>query len=180
MLRPQTWFFASAHSWLMEKMRERPAWFEGKSWREAMEDALESAVAELRSLLGDEVSRWQWGRLHKQRFSHIMGEVRGLDRVFNRGPVPLGGDMNTVWQAAYAPYHGYDVNSFTASWRQIIDLADFNNSRATLPSGQSGHPGSRHYADMTALWRRGEYHPMLWDREQVEAQAKGRMELAPG
>ena len=92
----------------------------------------------------------------------------------------MGGDANTVWQAAYAPYHGYEVNSFTASWRQIIDLADFNRSRATLPTGQSGHPGSRHYSDMISRWRRGEYHPMLWDREQVEAQARGRLELAAG
>ncbi len=177
MLRPHTLFFMASHSWLMEKMRERPDWYEGKSWSQAIEEALGSAVGELRSLLGDEVSRWQWGRLHKQRFRHPLGEVRGLDRIFNRGPVPMGGDANTVWQAAYAPYHGYDVNSFTASWRQIIDLADFNQSRATLPSGESGHPGSRHYADMISMWRRGDYHPMLWDREQVEAQARGRLEL---
>ncbi|PYM77204.1 MAG: hypothetical protein DME03_06045 [Candidatus Rokuibacteriota bacterium] len=140
--------------------------------------ALESAVGELRSRLGDEVSRWQWGRLHEQHFQHPLGEVRGLDRIFNRGAVPMGGDANTIWQAAYVPYHGYDVNSFTASWRQIIDLADFNRSRATLPSGQSGHPGSRHYADMISPWRRGEYHPMLWDREQVEAQARGWLGLS--
>jgi penicillin amidase len=179
MLRPHTMFFVASHSWLMAKMRERPDWFGDRTWPEAMEEALASAVAELRSLLGDEVSRWQWGRLHKQRFPHILGQVRGLDRVFNRGPIPAGGDMNTVWQATYAPYHGYEVNSFTASWRQIIDLADFNNSRATLPSGQSGHAASRHYADMTALWRQGDYHPMLWDREQVEAHARGRLELSP-
>jgi penicillin G amidase len=179
MLRPQTLFFLASHSWLMEKMRERPDWFEGKRWPEAIEEALGSAVGELRSLLGDEVSRWQWGRLHKQWFKHILGSQRGLDRIFNRGPVPVGGDANTVWQAAFVPYHGYDVNSFTASWRQIIDLADFNQSRATLPPGESGHVGSRHYADMISMWRRGQYHPMLWDRDQVEAQARGRLELAP-
>jgi penicillin amidase len=179
MLRPHTLFFIASHSWLMGKMRERPDWFPGKTWAESMGEALDSAVGELRSLLGDEVSRWQWGRLHQQRFSHVLGSQRGLDRIFNRGPAPMGGDMNTVWQTSYAPYHGYEVNSFNVSWRQIIDLADFNNSRATLPSGQSGHPGSRHYADMTAMWRRGEYHPMLWGREQVEANARGRLELEP-
>jgi penicillin amidase len=177
MLRPHTLFFMASHSWLMEKMRERPDWFEGKSWSQAMEEALASAVGELRARLADEVSRWQWGRLHRQWFPHILGFRRGIDRIFNRGPVPMGGDANTVWQAAYAPYHGYEVNSFTASWRQIIDLADFNRSRATLPSGESGHPGSRHYADMISMWRRGEYHPMLWDREQVEAETRGKLEL---
>jgi penicillin amidase len=108
-----------------------------------------------------------------------LGEVKGLDRTFNRGPVPVGGDANTVWQAAYAPYHGYDLNSFTASWRQIIDLADFNRSQAILPSGESGHPGSRHYSDQTALWKKAEYHPMPWDRAEVESHAEGRTELTP-
>ncbi len=171
-------FFNVAHSWLLSKMRERPAWFAGKTWTEVMEECLAASVDELRRLLGDEVSTWQWGRLHRLRFKHPLGDVRGLDRIFNRGPVPVGGDGNTVWQAAYAPYHGYDLNSFTASWRQIIDLDDFNRSLATLPSGQSGHPGSRHYHDMIEIWRRGEYHPMPWDREEVERHARGRLELA--
>lgn len=173
-------FFNVAYSWLMEKMRERPAWFEGKTWHEVMEECLASATTELRGLLGDEVSRWQWGQLHKQSFRHPLGQVRGLDRIFNRGPVPVGGDSNTVWQAAYAPYHGYDVNSFTASWRQVIDLGDFNRSEAVLPNGESGHPGSRHYQDMIPLWRRGKYHPMAWDRDEVERVASRRLELGPG
>jgi penicillin amidase len=160
-------------------MKGQPDWFQGRTWMEVMEEALVAAVGELREKLGDEVSAWQWGRLHKQHFKHPLGEVKGLDRIFNRGPVPVGGDANTVWQAAYAPYHGYDLNSFTASWRQIIDLADFNRSQAILPSGESGHPGSRHYSDMTALWKKVEYHPMPWDRAEVEAQAEGRTELAP-
>ncbi len=178
-LKPNGMFFHASSSWLREKMRERPDWFVGKSWQEAMEEALTSAVAELRKLLGDDVSRWQWGRLHKQRFRHPLGQMRGLDRVFNRGPVPIGGDANTVCAGAYSPYQGYDSIAFTASWRQIIDLADFNHSQAALPSGQSGHPGSRHYSDMIGLWQRVEYHPMPWDREEVEKQARGRLELAP-
>ena len=66
-----------------------------------------------------------------------------------------------------------------ARWRQIIDTADFNRSLAVLPTGQSGHVGSRHYSDMIELWRRGDYHPMPWDREEVEKQARGRLELEP-
>ena len=178
-LRGHGSFFYAAHSWLMEKMRERPDWFAGRTWHEVMEEALTSAVAELRELLGDEVSRWQWGRLHRQAFDHPLGEVRGLNMVFNRSSVPMGGDANTVWQAAYAPYHGYDLNSFTASWRQIIDLDDFNRSQAVLPSGQSGHPGSKHYHSMNTMWRSGAYHPMLWDRDEVEKHAAGTLTLSP-
>ncbi len=173
-------FFNVAHSWLMTKMRERPAWFAGKTWTEVMEECLASAVEELRRLLGDEVSQWRWGRLHRQRFRHPLGQVPGLSRIFNRGPVPIGGDANTVWQASYSPYYGYEVTSSTASWRQIIDLSDFNRSLGVLPSGQSGHPGSRHYHDMIESWRRVEYHPMPWDRQEVENRARGRLRLEPG
>lgn len=176
-LRRTGLFFMAAHSWLMEKMRERPDWFEGRTWHEVMEQSLQDTVAELRAMLGNEVSRWQWGRLHRQGFNHPMGQVRGLNVIFNRPSVPLGGDANTVWQAAYAPYHGYDVNSFTASWRQIIDLGDFDNSRAVLPSGQSGHPGSNHYHDMIPMWARGKYHAMAWSREAVDKQAASRLTL---
>ena len=178
-LRPNGMFFYSSASWLKEKMRERPQWFGEKGWREVMEESLASAVAELRKLLGDDVSRWQWGRLHAQRFRHPLGQGRGLAQMFNRGPIPLGGDANTVCAAAYAPYQGYNAISFAVSWRQIIDLGDFNRSLAVLPTGQSGHPGSRHYSDMMEMWRRVEYHPMPWDREEVERQARSRLELAP-
>jgi penicillin amidase len=178
-IRRNGMFFNAAHGWLLGKMRDRPDWFEGRTWHEVMGDCLESACAELRDRLGPEVSGWQWGKLHKQEFKHPLGEVRGLDRVFNRGPVAVGGDSNTVWQASFAPHSGYDVNSFTASWRQVIDLSDFNNSAGTLPAGESGHVGSRHYGDRIGPWSRGEYHPMPWDRSEVERHAAGRLTLSP-
>ena len=150
-----------------------------KFWSEAMEDSLASATTDLRRRLGNEVSHWQWGRLHTPRFRHPLGQLPGLSRLFDRGPIPVGGDSNTVYATAYPPYHGYDQISFTPCWRQIIDLADFNCSLAVLPSGQSGHPGSRHYSDMIGMWQRVEYHPMLWDRQAVERAARARLILAP-
>jgi penicillin amidase len=178
-LRPNGSFFTVSASWLLAKMRGRRKWFGGKSWEEAMQEALASAVGELRRLLGEDVSQWQWGRLHRQAFRHPLGQVRALSRLFNRGPVAVGGDCNTVWQAAYTPYYGYDLRSSTACYRQIIDMGSFDNSLAVIPSGQSGHPGSRHYGDMIGLWARVEYHPMLWERASVEQQARGRLVLAP-
>jgi penicillin amidase len=61
----------------------------------------------------------------------------------------------------------------------IVDLADFNRSLGVLPGGQWGQPGSRHYADQLPLWLRGEYHPMLWDRQAVEGNVESRLVLEP-
>jgi penicillin amidase len=177
--QPTGHFYFAAAGWLLEKIQSRPDWFSGMTWQAAMEESLASAVAELRRLLGDDMSRWQWGRLHLQSFRHVLGQSPPLDRVFNRGPVSLGGNCSTVWQAAYVPHTGYQVGSWTASYRQIVDLSDFNRSLAVMPTGQSGHPGSRHYADMIEMWRKGEYHPMPWDRSQVEAVVEAQLTLEP-
>ncbi len=83
-----------------------------------------------------------------------------------------------MWQAGYNPKLPVSPDgAFSASYRQIVDLADWDASRAVHTTGQSGHPASKHYDDMIQLWLRGELHPMLWSREQVEANAEGRLVL---
>jgi penicillin amidase len=46
-----------------------------------------------------------------------------------------------------------------------------------FPPGQSGHLGSPHYDDLIEPWLKGDYHPMLWTREQVIENAEGRLLL---
>jgi len=47
------------------------------------------------------------------------------------------------------------------------------------PTGQSGHPASKHYKDFLPLWSTGQYYPMLWSRKRVEAEAQARLVLVP-
>jgi len=177
---PDSFYLQRSASWLLGLMKETPAdWFAGRSWPEVMEQSLEEAVAALRRQLGEDMSRWTWGRVHYASFEHVLGRVRALQPLFNRGPVPVGGDMNTVAQASYVGSRPFAVQSYTASYRQIIDLSDLNRSVAILPGGQSGHPASRHYSDMIDAWRRVEYHPLLFDRGEIERQAEGKLTLMP-
>jgi len=177
---PDSFYLQRSASWLLGLMKEAPAdWFVGRSWPEVMEQSLEEAVAALRRQLGEDMSRWTWGRVHYASFEHVLGKVRALRPMFNRGPVPVGGDMNTVAQASYVGSRPFAVYSYTASYRQIIDLSDLNRSVAILPGGQSGHPVSRHYSDMIDAWQRLEYHPLLFDRGEIERQAAGKLTLIP-
>jgi len=45
--------------------------------------------------------------------------------------------------------------------------------------GQSGHLASKHYDDLIDLWRNGEYHPMLWTKEQINSNAEAKLLLKP-
>ncbi|MDQ7842550.1 MAG: penicillin acylase family protein [Armatimonadota bacterium] len=139
--------------------------------------ALEEAYDILRHRLGSDRTTWTWGRLHVMRFEHPMGRVRALSWIFNATAPPTGGDLYTVNNG------GFDATTFrqvvVASYRQIVDLADFDRSVAIHTTGQSGLPFHRHYKDFVPLWARGQYHPLVFSRTRIEAEVAGRLTLRP-
>ncbi len=121
---------------------------------------------------------WDWARLHRLTFSHALGQVR-LFRFFNRGPFPLDGDSFSVRASFGHDLNGNFITSHGASYRQVIDLGDFRKSVCVLSSGQSGHFLSRNYDDQIPLWLQGEYRPMLFYPDDVEANAAKVLTLEP-
>ena len=153
-------------------------WVQQAGGREAViERGLVQAIEWLRKNLGSDKTQWQWGRLHQVSFAHSLSLQKPFDQVFDRGPFPIGGDTDTPLQTAMMPNDPYENKAWAPSFRQIIDLGDLSKSLSIHPPGQSGHLASPHYADFATLWLKGEYHPMLWTREQVEAEAEGRLIL---
>src|SRR5581483_1115392 len=164
--------------------RDEREWLKNESGRaidrvELLAGALADAIRYLQTTVGPDSSKWQWGAIHPVAFNHPLGAKKPLDKIFNRGPFPYGGDTNTVWQAAWVPKLPISAEGgFTASWRQIVELADWDASRGVHAPGQSGHPASPHYDDQIAAWRSGEYHPMLWSRARVEQHVEARLVLS--
>jgi penicillin amidase len=102
-----------------------------------------------------------------------------LDRMLNLGPVPLGGDTNTIAQAGVQPLRPTDNPAAIANHRMVIDLADVERSRFVVAGGQSGNPLSPHYDDLFGLWQRGDGIPITWSPESVAAAAVARLTLQP-
>lgn len=151
----------------------------GRTWAGVLGEALARAVAELRERLGADPARWSYGRLHSLTLRHPLGAVPALAPLFNRGPWPTSGDVDTVNQNFLPrnPVAGPRYNA--ASYRQILDPGDWDSARFILPAGQSGHPASRHYADMAADWRAGGYIPLLWTSEAVARHTVATLTLEP-
>jgi len=115
---------------------------------------------------------WDWMRMHSIKFQHALGQAP-LFWFFNRGPYPMNGDPFTVrasFSGSYKTTHG-------ASFRQIIDLSNLKNSISVITSGESGHFLSRHYDDQISLWLEGQYHPMLFERKDIQENASGTLLL---
>jgi penicillin amidase len=150
--------------------------------RKILGDAFQSTIGYLAEALGPDPDQWRWGDLHQLPWRHAIGAAAPLvDRALNlsRGPFPVGGDEDTPNQAGCNVWRGFEASFALASYRQLFDVGDWDRARFVMPPGQSGHPGSRHYADLLELWRRVEYAPLLFSRTAVEEAVEQRAELRP-
>lgn len=166
---------------LLRILRDAESWWLAQAGgRQALiERSLKQAISWLREHLGADPAVWSWGKMHRVRFAHTLGLQKPLDQVFNRGPYPIGGDTDTPCQTAFFAHDPYDNNAWAPSYRQIVDMGDLSRSEAMFPPGQSGQLGSPHYDDLIEPWLKGEYHPMLWEKEQIEQGAESRLQLHP-
>ena len=157
-------------------------WFDlgdGLAWEDHLRLALRESVDFLKTACGPKMEQWAWGRLHHLTFSHTLGSVKPLDRFFNRGPYPLGGDGETIWASSATYYDLSDKSIVGPPFRFIADLGDWNKSLGMLVPGQSGHPASRSYDGAIRDWLQGGYHPMAFDRASVLAVARDVLVLEP-
>jgi penicillin amidase len=110
-------------------------------------------------------------------FEHpLAGLGPAYAKAFNVGPIPSG-------SGPYAPDQARSDERFRrqhgATYRHVFDLADWDKGLATSAPGQSGQPGSPHYADLVPLWAEGEYFPLAFSRKKVEEVTRHRLLLRP-
>jgi penicillin amidase len=169
--------------WLLEILQDQNSpWWEspgGKSREDHLSAALVEAIDTLKRTCGPNIEDWQWGKIHKITFNHALGSVKPLDKMLNRGPYPLGGDIDTLWMGNATLYDLSCASIVGPQFRFIGDLSNWNNSRGVIVPGQSGHPASKHYDDGIKGWFHGTYHPMLFDRELILESVAAKLILSP-
>jgi penicillin amidase len=154
---------------LVRLLRAQPAGWFTSSWPHEMIDALAGVVHGLEKQRGLDERRWAWGRLRKLTLRHPLGRAsRWLANVFNLGPIPCGGDTDTINQASVLPLQPLADCHNIASMRMVVDVGAWDNSRWSLPGGQSGNPLSPHYGDMFKLWQRGDGVPIAWTPDELQ------------
>jgi penicillin amidase len=132
-------------------------------------------VTELSARFGKDMKKWRWGNFHIAEFKHPLATDDATRFAFDLRTVARGGDGNTVNATGGAKF----IQSSGASFREILDLSDWDNSVAINVPGQSGQPASPHYGDLLHLWAEGKYFPLLFSRDKVEKNAAARLLLTP-
>ena len=140
--------------------------------------SLSQAVAELTERLGSDISRWQYGQ---KDFKHVLirhplsAAVDKETRVkLDVGPAPRGGYDSTLNNTSNS-----NNQRSGATFRVIMDAANWDNSVATSAPGQSGDPSSPHYRDLFELWIKHQYFPLFYSRAKIESVTQDRLVLQP-
>ena len=165
---------------LSRLIRDQPAGWFARPWPAEMLVVLGGVLRKLRHEVGPGPAFWGWGHLRPLRLEHsLFGKHRWLGPAFNLGPVPCGGDHNTISQAACRPLGPTDAPHNLANMRAVFDLSNLGQSRFVLCGGQSGNPLSPNHADQFPLWQTGEAITIAWEQPQVIREAKQTLRLVP-
>jgi penicillin amidase len=143
--------------------------------------ALDDALIWISERYGRALESLRWGDAHQATHDHqVLGEVPLLRYFVNIRQSTSGGD-NTLLRGRTRGGDGPDPfnNVHGAGYRGVYDFADPESSVFVTSTGQSGHFLSRHYDDMSRLWRRGEYIPMSLDQDLARAAPVGVTVLMP-
>ena len=132
-------------------------------------------MLDLAQRLGNDPAAWKWGDLHQAVFAHRLAVDEAGQALFNVGPVARPGYGYTV----NATGGGDFAQNDGATFREVLDTSDWDNSVATSAPGQSGQPESPHFADLLPYWAEGRYFPLAFSPKKVDEVAAHRLTLVP-
>ena len=128
--------------------------------RAEVEDALKKTIDKLTAERGSDWAQWKYGRVHTQAFPHPILSAFDLPTIERRG----GNGA---------------VGADGATYREIIDVSNWDNSLTVNTPGQSGQPGSPYYGNLLPLWADDQYFPMAFSRALVDQKTAHRLTLQP-
>lgn len=153
--------------WLLRRDAADPVWDDvrtpqAESRADIVAAAFADAVAQGRRLYGDEVDKWQWGSVRPFELRHpIAGASPLLASLLNSESLPGRGAPETVFKNQYLRVDRDHMHpGIGPVFRMVVDMADPMAAGFTLAGGQSGWPGSPHYADLLRGWMDNDLLPM--------------------
>jgi len=148
-------------------------------YRDLVKPTLERAWRETTTVLGDDPTKWAWGSIHRTTFRHPLQHLAdgALAEQMTLPSYPRGGSANTINNTGfYTPSLRVDHG---ASYRQVLDVGNWDASMTTNAPGQSGDPRSPFYANLLEGWAADRAFPLVYSREMVLAHQALVIRLRP-
>lgn len=146
-----------------------------------VDTALSRALAQLRDSGQEAPVQRAWGDVHRARFAHTPFSQVPLLRSLFDVELPTDGANDTVNLGEYALEEHDEpfVSRYGPGLRAVYDLAAPEQSLFMIGPGQSGHPWSPYYRNLSDRWAHAEYVPIRTERAVLARAALGTLVLRP-
>jgi penicillin G amidase len=122
------------------------------------EASLTRTIEQLTSSQGADWSAWRWGRMHMRTFPHPLVTIFNLPTIERRGGAGT-------------------VAADGATYREVLDVSNWDRSIGTNVPGQSGQPESPFYGNLLPLFADDVYFPLVFSKERVDKEAAQKLTL---
>ena len=144
--------------------------------------SLLDALDYLKTKLGADTAGWRWGKLHRLRFSSLVGSWPTLsippdtDKVFPNG-FPRHGDGYNIDVGGYGLGSSLATTTFHyahgPTQRFVVEMTPNGPvARNALPGGEIWDSASSHFRDEAERWRKNQNRPVPFARPDVIAAAE--------
>ncbi|BBN82238.1 penicillin amidase [Pseudoalteromonas sp. A25] len=124
-----------------------------------------------------------WGQSHAARLVHPITPLlpEAYHSYFNPWQtLKRGGSMDTV----NANWHAYNLTgNFSTvagtTWRMVIDVGQWDNSKVMNAPGQSGDPSSSFYQNLAQQWAADESIPLFYSSNLIDENTVEQIKLIP-
>jgi penicillin amidase len=161
------------------KNREKIFGENGPIKRDAfLQVCFEKAIEQLKLKLGTDPQQWQYGQAKYKHISikHPLSAWvnESKQSTIDFGPFPRAGYGLTPGANGIA-----DNQTAGASFRIVVDLADWDKAVMTNTPGQSGNPDSPFYRNLFEDWANDRYFPALYSKDKILSNAAEKIQLFP-
>ncbi|MFM8432960.1 MAG: penicillin acylase family protein [Bacteroidota bacterium] len=151
-----------------------------ESRKEIVTRAFQETIKDISLQFTTDSKNWTWNKMHLLEFVHPIGKMKPFDRIFNVGPFPTDGGMETIDNQSFLLTDKFPVKVlFGPSMRRCIDFSDPLNAANILPSGQSGNMMSEHYDDQSRMYSEGKFRKDQMNHEEIKRTSKNVLTFLP-
>ncbi|WP_026997879.1 penicillin acylase family protein [Flectobacillus major] len=148
--------------------------------RSILKSALLLAYQDLSKQFGNNISDWQWKKVHTIEHLHPVGRQKPMNKIFNVGPFPVNAGKEVINNLDFPlDSTGLYKVSYGPALRRILDFSKPYEAISVNPTGQSGYFMSKHYQDQAKMFVKGTFRRELNRKADVEQVKTGTQLLKP-
>lgn len=143
-----------------------------------LKETFELAIKDLHTKLGSSTANWTYGQKEYKHtaLNHPLNAFLGneLKEKYNLDPIPRGGNSHTPNSTG-----SNDRQSSGASFRIIVDVADWDKALMINTPGQSANAETKYYSNLYELWATDQYFPAYYSKDKLKTVAEVITTITP-